>query len=69
MTDKPLHRASSYQIWICPDPGCGPHIRVYDVAGVCLCEMVIPLSHVSTFVGELLAFTGEKNAKPGGTLQ
>lgn len=69
MTDKPLHRASSYQIWSCADPNCGPHIRAYDEAGICVCEIMIPLSSVPTLATSLIAVAVDKNAKPGGTLQ
>lgn len=46
--------ASSFHIYTCGDPACGPHLIGCDAEGVPKCEIIIGPDHVLSVCGKLL---------------
>lgn len=51
-----VEKAHSFQIFVCEDPYCGPHIIPTDVAGKPLCEMVIGYQQVPNVIEWLMDY-------------
>lgn len=58
----PIPSSQWFEIGKCDDPGCGAHIRCYDVNGNCMSEIVIGLRDIPDFCSQLHDLAYEKAA-------
>jgi hypothetical protein len=48
MTERP--KAASFQLCVCDDPNCGPHIVALDEHERCMAEIVIERKDIVSFI-------------------
>ena len=58
MTERP--KAASFELRVCDDPNCGPHILVLDEENRCMAEIVIEQKDIASFCGALQNVTYAK---------